>query len=233
VVAVVGGAGVLLVGSPYLGSDPVGAVALTAGVSIATAICTGGWLSLSRLAGATVAGLLVTAGFAVIDLRRPAGERGSLGRMLQDLADGTGGSAVHRAGAANVEALLGSPLTVLALVGAVLVWFALLRDWGGLKRAFGLYPAVRAGLIGIAVAAVIGGVLGGSALGLAGAAAAVTVPLTALASLRVLDHAADRTQPRTVRPPDDRVEAVRVPPEPASEPAGATAPASPPRAAPA
>ena len=46
VMAVVGGAGVLLVGSPYLGADPVGAVALTAGVSIATAICTGGWLSL-------------------------------------------------------------------------------------------------------------------------------------------------------------------------------------------
>ncbi len=239
VVAVVGGAGVLLVGSPYLGADPVGAVALTAGVSIATAICTGGWLSLGRLAGATVAGLLVTAGFAVIDLRRPEGERGSLGRMLQDLADGTGGSAVHRAGAANVEALLGSPLTVLALVGAVLVWFALLRDWGGLKRAFGLYPALRAGLIGIAVAAVIGGVLGGSALDLAGAAAAVTVPLAALASLRVLDHAADRTQPRAAPPPDDDatagVEIVPVTPAPAAagEPAGAAAPASPPRAAPA
>ena len=153
-----------MVGSPYLGADPVGAVALTAGVCIAAAICTGGWLTLPRLAGATVAGLRGD-GRLRGDRPAPAGAgAGSLGRFLQDLADGTGGSAMHRAGAANVEALLGSPLTVLAVVGAVLVWFALLRDWGGLKRAFGLYPALRAGLIGIAVAAVIGGVLGGSAL---------------------------------------------------------------------
>ena len=98
---------------------------------------------------------------------------------------------------------------------------------------------MRAGLAGIAVAAVIGGVLGGSALDLAGAAAAVTVPLAALASLRVLDHAADRTQPRAAPPPDDDatagVEIVPVTPAPAAagEPAGAAAPASPPRAAPA
>jgi hypothetical protein len=210
VMAVVGGVGVLLVGSPFLGADPIGAVALTAGVSIATAICTGGWVSLGRLAGATVAGLLVTVGFAVIDLRRPEAERGSLGRILQDLADGTGGVALHRTGVSNVEALLSSPLTVLALVGAALVWFALLRDWGGLKRAYGLYPAVRAALLGIAVASVLGGVLAGSALDLAGAAAAVTVPLAALASLRVLDHSADRTRPPHVPAPEDAGAGVRI-----------------------
>jgi hypothetical protein len=84
------------------------------------------------------------------------------------------------------------------VVSVVLVWFALLRDWGGLKRLFGIYPAVRAGMAGIAVAALIGGVLGGSALNVAGAAAALTVPLAALAALRVLDHSADRTRPPVV-----------------------------------
>jgi hypothetical protein len=210
VMVVVGGLGVLLVGSPYLGADPIGAVALTAGVSIAAAISTGGWLSLGRLAAATVAGLAVTTGFALIDLRRPENERSSLGRFVQALADGTGGTTLHRAGSANVDALLSSPLVFLALTGAVLVWFALLRDWGGLKRVYGLYPALRAGLIGIAVAAVIGGLLGGSALDLAGAAAAVSVPMAALVSLRVLDHAADRTRPPIVPAADDTDPPVKV-----------------------
>jgi hypothetical protein len=195
VVVLVGGIGVVVIGSLYLGADSVGAVALTAGVSIAAAISTGGWLTLGRLAWATIAGLAVTIGFAVLDMRRPAGEQGSLGRFLAALADGTSGPTMHRSGDANVAALVGSPLTVLAIVGAVLVWFALLRPWGGLKRLFGIYPAIRAGMAGITVAALIGGLLGGSALDVAGAAAALTVPLAALAALRVLDHAADRTQP--------------------------------------
>ncbi|GIG92333.1 hypothetical protein [Plantactinospora endophytica] len=197
VVVLVGVLGVIVVGSPYLGADAVGAVALTAGVSIAAAISTGGWLSLGRLAWAAIAGLAVTIGFVVMDLRQPLDQRGSLGRFLTAVGDGTSGLTVHRSGAANLAALAGSPLTVLALVGAVLVWFALLRPWGGLKRLFGIYPAIRAGMAGIPVAALIAGLLGGSALNVAGAAAALTVPMAALAALRVLDHAADRTMPPT------------------------------------
>ena len=218
VVVLVGGLGVVVVGNPYLGADPVGAVALTAGVSIAAAISTGGWLTLGRLAWATIAGLAVTVGFAVLDLRRPEEERGSLGRFLSAFGDGTSGLTVHRSSAANLEALTGSPLTVLALVGAVLVWFALLRPWGGLKRLFGIYPAVRAAMVGMVVAALIGGLLGGSALNVAGAAAALTVPMAALAALRVLDHAADRTHPTSAQ---DRESWERPKPPPVPESGGA------------
>ncbi|MEN3615360.1 hypothetical protein AAH979_38390 [Plantactinospora sp. ZYX-F-223] len=203
VVVLVGVLGVIVVGSPYLGADAVGAVALTAGVSIAAAISTGGWLTLGRLAWAAIAGLAVTIGFVVMDLRQPLDQRGSLGRFLTAVGDGTSGLTVHRSGAANLAALAGSPLTVLALVGAVLVWFALLRPWGGLKRLFGIYPAMRGGMAGIPVAAVIAGLLGGSALNVAGAAAALAVPMAALAALRVLDHATDRTMPATGPCPDD------------------------------
>lgn len=195
VMATIGGAGVVMVGSPYLGADPVGAIALTAGVTIAAAIGSGGWLTFPRLTWATLSGLLVTSGFAVLDLLRPPAERSSLGRFLTDLAEGTGGLTAHRIGAANVAALVGGPLPVLAVVGAVLVWFVLLRPWGGLMRLFGLYPAVRAGMAGIVVASVIAGFLGGTALDVAGAAAAVAVPLAALAALRVLARAAYRSQP--------------------------------------
>ncbi|PWR11170.1 hypothetical protein DKT69_27290 [Micromonospora sicca] len=203
VMVAVGGAAVVVVGSPYLGADSIGAIALTAGVSVAAAISAGGWLTVSRLAWATMAGLAVTVGFAVVDVRRSATERGSLGRFLAAVGDGTGGLTVHRSSTANVETLVNSPLTVLGLAGAALVWLALLQPWGGLMRLFGIYPAIRAAMAGTAVAAGIGGVLGGSALDVAGAAGALVVPMAALAALRVLDHSTDRTQPGAGRPGDE------------------------------
>ncbi|WP_328849811.1 hypothetical protein [Micromonospora zamorensis] len=199
VMVAVGGLAVVVVGSPFLGADPVGAIALTAGVSVAAVISAGGWLTISRLAWATMAALAVGIGFAVVDLRRPSAERGSLGRFLSALGDGTGGFAVHRSSTENFETLVNSPLTVLALTGGLLVWFALLQPWGGLMRLFGIYPAVRAALAGTVVAAVLGGVLDGAALDVMGAAAAMVVPMAALASLRVLGHAADRTRPVPAR----------------------------------
>jgi hypothetical protein len=202
VVVLVGGTGVMLVGSPYLGADPVGAIALTAGVCIAAALSTGGWLTFARLAWATLAGLAVTVGFAVLDLRRPPEDRGGLGRFLTQLGEGTGGLAMHRTGVANAVAFGTSPLTVLAVLAAVFVWMALLRPWGGLKRLYGLYPAVRAAVAGIAVATLIAGLVGGAALNVAGAAAATAVPVAALAALRVLDHATDRTRPPVVAEAD-------------------------------
>ncbi|MGC4808774.1 hypothetical protein [Micromonospora sp. DT233] len=204
VVVAVGGLAVVLVGSPYLGADPIGAIALTAGVSVAAAISTGGWLTVSRLAWAGMAGLALTIGFAVIDLRRPAAERGSLGRFLAAVGDGTGGLTVHRSSSANFETLVNSPLTVLAVAGALLVWLALLQPWGGLMRLFGIYPTMRAAMAGTAVGAAIGGLLGGSALDVAGAAGALVVPMAALAALRVLDHSTDRTQPGDGGPANGR-----------------------------
>ncbi|MET8068004.1 hypothetical protein ABZS65_30720, partial [Micromonospora sp. NPDC005313] len=200
VMVTVGGLAVVIVGSPYLGADSIGAIALTAGVSVAAAICTGGWLTVSRLAWATMAALAVTVGFALVDLGRPAAERGSLGRFLAALGDGTGGLTVHRSGSSNFETLVNSPLTVLALAGAAMVWLALLQPWGGLMRLFGIYPAIRAAMAGTGVAVGLGGVLGGSALDVAGAAAALVVPMAALAALRVLDHSTDRTVPDSGRP---------------------------------
>ncbi|RKF24618.1 hypothetical protein [Micromonospora globbae] len=203
VMVAVGGVAVVLVGSPYLGADPIGAIALTAGLCVAAAIGGGGWLTVSRLVWAVMAALAVTVALAVLDLRRPAAERGSLGRFLAALGDGTGGLTLHRSSTANFETLVGSPLTLLALVGALLVWFALMQPWGGLMRLFGIYPAMRAAMAGTAVASVIGGVLGGVALDVTGAAAALVVPMALLASLRVLDHSADRTVPTAGRPRPD------------------------------
>ncbi len=194
VVVLLGGIGVVVVGNPYLGSDQVGAIALTAGVCVAAAISTGGWLSLPRFAWAAVAGLAVTFGFALVDLNRPELERGSLGRFLTDLSNGSAGPAVQRAATASGQALLESPLTILAVVGVLMLAFCQFSPWGGLNRLFGLRPALRAAGAGVTVATLTAGVLGGTGLTVAGAAAAATVPVAVLTALRVLLHAADRTR---------------------------------------
>jgi hypothetical protein len=194
VVVLVGGVAVVMVGSPYLGADPVGAIAVTAGVCVAAAISAGGWLTFPRFAWAALAGLAVTIGFAVLDLRRPELEQGSLGRALTALGEGTAGPAIQRAATSNGHAL-DSPLTLLMLAGALMLAFSQFSPWGGLNRVFGLHPALRAALAGTTVATMIAGVLGGAAFAVAGAAAAVAVPVLVLTTLRVLSHAADRTRP--------------------------------------
>ncbi|MGK5682317.1 hypothetical protein [Actinoplanes sp. URMC 104] len=195
VMVLVGAVGVVMVGSPYLGADPVGAIAVTAGVCVAAAITTGGWLTFPRFAWAAVAGLAVTIGFAVVDLRRAPAEQGIVGRLLTELANGTAGPAMQRAAAANGQALLDSPLTILAVGGVLMLAFCQFSPWGGLNRLFGLHPALRAAGAGVTVATLIAGVLNGSALTVAGAAAAAVVPTAVLTTLRVLLHAADRTRP--------------------------------------
>ncbi|MFI5937767.1 hypothetical protein [Actinoplanes sp. NPDC051494] len=217
VVVLIGGFAVIMVGSPYLGADPVGAVAVTGGVCVAAAISTGGWLTFPRFAWATVAAVAVTIGFAVLDLRRPEQERGTLGRFVTELFDGSAGPAIQRAASSSGHAL-DSPLTLLALAGALMLAFSQFSAWGGLNRVFGLHPALRAALGGTTVAVLIAGVLQGAGFGVAGAAAAVAVPLLVLTTMRVLEHAADRTRPegetdgpggpgltRTTSSPDVRV----------------------------
>jgi len=185
--------GVVIVGSPYLGADVAGAVALTVGVCAAAVLARGGWLTLQRLAAAAMIGLAVTTAFAVLDFSRPPERRGSLGRFLTAVQEGTAGALVSRAGTANVLAVASSPLTVLAAVSAVFVFFVLMQPWGGLKRLYGIYPALRAGVFGLTVAALLGGVLNGAGLTVAGAAAATALPLVTLAAVRALVHADERT----------------------------------------
>jgi hypothetical protein len=185
VVVAIGAVGVLLVGNTYLGADVGTAVALTAGVGLAAALCTGGWLTFRRLGRATAAGSAVIGTVALLELRRPADQRSGLGRMLTELAEGTAGFGLKRVSLANWESFTDSPTTLLALGSGVFLWLALLRPAGGLKRLFGVHPALRAGMAGTALAVVLAGVLTGAALTVAAGAAAVTLPLATVAALRV------------------------------------------------
>ncbi|GLZ79315.1 hypothetical protein Afil01_41220 [Actinorhabdospora filicis] len=189
VITALGSIGILIVGSPHLGADPAGAIALTAGVCLAAVISTGGWLTFARLAWATLLGVGVMLAFAAIDLTRDPGDRGPLGRFVAGIASGASSGTLRDIAEADVIAVASSWTTILVLGSAAFVGLVLLRPSGGLKRAFGLYPAARGGFVGASVAAALGGLLDGSGLYAAGAAAAITVPLAVIVALRVLARA--------------------------------------------
>jgi hypothetical protein len=201
VIALVGLVGVVLVGSPYLGADSSGAVALAAGVCTAVAMAAGGWLTLSRLVWTGAAALAVTAGFALVDLLHPIEQRSSVGRFLGHLQDGTATALLQRIGESDFAMVFSSPLTLLVIGCGLYAGFVLLRTWGGLKRVLGLFPTVRAAFSGIILATVFAGVIEGVGFNTLGAALATATPLAVLASLRALNHASDKTVPTETRPP--------------------------------
>jgi hypothetical protein len=208
VVATVGSVAAVIVGSPYFGADAAGAVGLTAGVCTAAAMSVGGWLSYRRLTWAVLAGLGLTTTFALLDMRRPAEQRSSVGRFWGHLDDGTARLVVQRAGESSIVTAANSPLTLLVLAAALYTGLVLLRERVGLRRVYGLFPAVRGALAGMIVATLVVGVVEGVGLNVTGAALAVAMPLTVLAVLRVRHHAADKTIPVVIDPPlPDRAEA--------------------------
>jgi hypothetical protein len=201
VITGVGSVGAVIVGSPYFGADAAGAVGLTAGVCTAAAMSVGGWLSYRRLAWAVLAASGLAATFALLDLRRPSEQQSSVGRFFAHVDDGTVDLVMRRAGESSVVTFANSPLTVLVLGVALYTGLALLRDRGGLRRVYGLFPSVRGALAGTIVATLLAGVVEGVALNVMGAALVVAMPLTVLAVLRVRHHAADRTVPVVIDPP--------------------------------
>lgn len=183
--ALVGGAGVVAVGGPFFGADPGAAIGMTAGAAVAAVLSRGGFLTVTRLGWAFVAGLGVTGAFALLDLTRPPEQRGHLARFVSHLFGGTAGPALHRVMQANTMATVGSLLSLLVVVAAVFVGLVLLGPAAGLRRVYGLFPSLRGALAGAAVAAVLAGLFDGAGLIVAGAAASVAVPLAVQYCLQV------------------------------------------------
>jgi len=145
------------------------------------------------------------AGTGIIGVRRAPPERA---RFVAHLDDGTAAVVLQRAGESSIVTVANSPLTLLVIGAALYIGLVLLRDWGGLRRVHGLFPAVRGALAGTIVATLIVGVVEGVGLNVTGAALAVALPLIVLAVLRVRHHRTDRTIPVVIDPPlPDKAEA--------------------------
>ncbi|GAB3654161.1 hypothetical protein [Glycomyces tarimensis] len=188
VMAGIGALGVLVVSVGFLGDSVPAAVALTVGTCLAAALATGGWVTFARLAWSGLAGVAVLLGLSLIDYQRPEAERGALGSFLAGLTGESRGVISSGVGS-NIVAVFTSPLSLLTVMAGLYCWLILLRPGGGLRRAFGLYPPLRAAFSAAVVGSAIAGLLLGKGLMSVGSALAVMVPLAIIVSHRVLARA--------------------------------------------
>lgn len=188
VMAGTGSLGVLVVSAGFLGDSVPAAVALIVGTCLAAALATGGWVTFQRAVWSGLAGVAVLFGLSWIDYQRPAAERRELGAFLGDVLGDTNGVIAAGVGS-NIVAVFTSPLSLLAVIAGAYCWLVLLRPGGGLRRAFGLYPPLRAAFSAAVVGAGIAGFLLGKGAMSLGSALAVMVPLAVIMSHRVLARA--------------------------------------------
>jgi hypothetical protein len=188
VMAGIGCLGVLAVSVGFLGDSVPAAVAIIVGTCLAAALATGGWVTFPRFVWSGLAGVAVLLGLMWIDYTRPVAERGELGSFLGDIMGDTNGVIASGVGS-NIVAVFTSPLSVLTVMAGVYCWLVLLRPGGGLRRAFGLYPPLRAAFSAAVAGSGIAGLLLGKGLMSLGSALAVMVPLAVIMSHRVLARA--------------------------------------------
>lgn len=184
----IGCVGVLVVSAGFLGDSVPAAVAIIVGTCLAAALATGGWVTFPRFAWSGLAGVAVLFGLSWIDFQRPVAERGELGSFLGDIMGDTNGVIASGVGS-NIVAVFTSPLSVLTVMAGAYCWLVLLRPGGGLRRAFGLYPPLRAAFSAAVAGSAIAGLLLGKGLMSLGSALAVMVPLAVIMSHRVLARA--------------------------------------------
>ncbi|QSB03915.1 hypothetical protein [Natronoglycomyces albus] len=189
VMAGIGIIGVILIGAHWLGDNIPAAVALIVGLCLAAALARGGWVSFGRVAWSIIAGLAALFLIIVLDVLREHTERGVLGNTAADLVVGETTLVVRGVAGTNMLTLFTSPLTVVTLVAGLYCWMVLLRPSGGLRRAFGLYPPLRAAFSAAVFSSLIAGIFMGKALMVLGSALAVMVPLAVIVSHRVLARA--------------------------------------------
>jgi hypothetical protein len=147
---------------------------------------------LTVLAACGLGGVAVTL-FALLDYSRAPEDRTHLGRFVAELSDGTAGTVLRRKAEANLSLLVDSQLTFLVIAVLVFVPVVLLRRSGGLRRVFGLYPTVRAGMIGVVVVAGLGFAVNDSGIAVPAFVAALAIPLVVATTLRVMAGARRRT----------------------------------------
>jgi hypothetical protein len=186
--AAIGSLGVLVASVGFLGASTPAAVALTVGTCLAAALATGGWVTFGRLAWSMLAGAAVLLVLSWIDYSRPATERGPLGAVAADLMGESTGVVTAGAGS-NLVAVFTSPLSVFSVLAGLYCWLVLLRPGGGLRRAFGLYPPLRAAFSAAVIGSLVAGLLLGKGFMTLGTALAVMVPLAVIMSHRVLARA--------------------------------------------
>ena len=188
----VGTASVAIIGWPGLGTDFGGVIALVPGLAVTTMTVAGARVTFPRMAAVTAAAVAAITLLSWLDHLRPADERSHLGAFAAQVLAGEAGTVVARKLGAMLGTLGNWQLTLLAAC-ALLFLFAVLNrptNWriGTLQRAYEYAPALRAGLTGSLVTALVGFAVNDSGVAIPAIALTVAVPLTLSACVWALQQ---------------------------------------------
>lgn len=180
-VAALGLSAVVVVGTPGLGSDLGGPPSIVPMFTFFGLIVAGVRLRPARVAAVLGGAAAVVAAFAVGDWLRPAADRTHLGRFVASTLDGDIGPILARKMSQNLDILLGSPQTLLALGAVALLVFVLFRPrrWGGpaLEPVLDRYPLLAPGVGCLFVGLGIGTAVNDSGIVVLAMGASLAVPL--------------------------------------------------------
>ncbi len=181
---------VLVDGAPFWGDDVGGVLALVPGFLVLGMGVAGIAVTWRRLALALVAGAAVLVVVALADWQGLLGGRTHLGRFVQQVLDGEGGTVLRRKARANLRVLL----TWLGLIVPAAVAFVMLvlRRPGGwhpsaLSRLQAREPMLRAGFVALAVTMAVGFAFNDSGITIPAVALTIAVPLLLAACVRALE----------------------------------------------
>jgi hypothetical protein len=188
----VGGTLIIIDGTPGLGADFGGVLALVPAIVLLTMLATGLQLSAARIVGALAAGVAAVTVIAIADYQRPADDQTHLGRFVGQLRDGTAWEVVERKLDASWYLLLHSPVAIVApfLVATLVGLFAPKTGPGRQLLATARPSEIGAG-VGVATAALLGTLLNDSGIAVFVAAGCVAVPMLLTGTLPVVPTMAE------------------------------------------
>lgn len=210
-VAVLGLVVVVVDGTPGLGSDAGGPVALLLMFGLLAVVVSGRRVRWRTVLLGLGAGVLVVGTLMVLDYLRPPAERTHLGRFVATLLQGGVWTVLARKESANLHVLGDWRVLVLLVVAVALGWLALVRharrrgrrlrdtDLGGLVPRV---PLLRAGLAAWGAAMVVGFLMNDSGIIIPAIGIALLAPLLLGAVARLRDDDDEGEDGRDVRAAD-------------------------------